>query len=67
MLCSVYCYLATDDSGQPIGPETSVTANQHCVNTPEDPRPYLHRGGGLKSGAKLLAFACSYWVKARKT
>jgi len=62
-LCSAYCHLVTDVSVQPVGPETSVTTNQPCVKTSEEPRYRLHRGGSLK----YLAFAFSHWVKARKT
>jgi hypothetical protein len=60
MLCSIYYYVVTDVSGQPIGPETPVTTNQPRVKTPEEARPRLHRGGSLKSRAKFLAFAFSH-------
>jgi len=69
MLCSVYCYLVTDVSGQPIDPEKPVTTNQPCVKTPEDRRAKTSFTPWRQPEIKrtFLAFAFSHCVKARKT
>jgi len=65
MLGGVNCWLVTDVSEQPIGPNFKVTNHQLMPhNIPETQRPQVHRGESLKSpslqefNAKLTESLC---------